>query len=179
MIACKEAFSHWASLDRGVKSVTKGELERFLPLSKIEASQANAKLILSAFENACIQAPGSQVILYERGFETGQDSKALCHSKCESLGELTPQPDHEGQPFFRAPHHDAELQIQRSPEANFPATYLQYAQVVHAGMVDGQVRQDMLKACCKTLGRCTDLVPGVSADALRELSQYVLKFTYP
>ncbi|MFJ4386580.1 zeta toxin family protein [Pseudomonas sp. NPDC089408] len=179
MIACKETFSHWASLDRGVKSVAKGELERFLPLSKIEASQANAKLILNAFENACIQAPGSQVILYERGFETGQDSKVLCHSTCESLGELTPQPAHNGQPFFRAPHHDADLQIWRNLAASFPSTYLQYAQVVHAGMADEQVRQQMLKACCKTLGRCTELVPQVSTDALRELSQYVLKFSYP
>ncbi|MFV3291856.1 zeta toxin family protein [Pseudomonas sp. NY11955] len=179
MIACKEAFSHWSTLDRGVKSVAKGELERFLPLSKIEASQANAKAILSAFENACIQAPGSQLTLYERGFETDQQSKVLCHSTCDAYGELTPQEDYAGQPFFRAPHHDTGLEIRRSPQASFPSAYLQYFQVVHAGMFDEQVRQQMVKACCKTLGQATDRVPLVSKDALRELSQYVLKYTYP
>ncbi len=43
MIACKVEFSHWATLDRGVKSVAKGEIERFVALSQIQASQANAK----------------------------------------------------------------------------------------------------------------------------------------
>ena len=179
MIACKEVFSHWSTLDRGIKSVAEGRLERFLPLSKIRASQVNAKDILSAFEDACTQAPGSQVTLYERGFETGQQSKVLCHSKCEAYGELTPQEDYAGQPFFRAPHHDTGLEIRRSPQASFPSAYLQYFQIVHAGMQDVQVRQQMVKACCKTLGQVTDLVPLVSQDAFRELSQYVLKYTYP
>ena len=179
MIACKVEFSHWATLDRGVKSVAKGEIERFVALSQIQASQANAKKILNAFEHACTQAPGSQVTLYERGFETDQQSKVLCHSICDAPGVLTPQADYDGQPFFRAPYHDTPVEIRRSPEGNDSGAYLQFFQVVHAGVLDEPVRQQMVMACCKTLGRSTDLVPRISRDAFRDLSQYLLKYTYP
>lgn len=179
MIACKEEFSHWATLDRGVKSIAKGEIERFVALSQIQASQANAKKILNAFELACTQAPGSQITLYERGFETDQQSKVLCHSTCDAHGELTPQADYDGQSFFRAPYHDTPVEIRRSPEGSGSGAYLQFFQVVHAGMLDEPVRQQMVMACCKTLGRSTDLVPRISRDAFRDLSQYLLKYTYP
>ena len=46
-------------------------------------------------------------------------------------------------------------------------------------MLDEPVRQQMVMACCKTLGRSTDLVPQISRDAFRDLSQYLLKYTYP
>ncbi len=179
MIACKEEFSHWATLDRGVKSVEKGEIERFVALSQIQASQANARNILNAFEHACTQALGSEITLYERGFETDQQSKVLCHSTCDAIGVLTPQADYNGQAFFQAPYHDTPVEIRRSPEGSGSGTYLQFFQVVHAGMIDEPVRQLMVKACCKTLGRSTDLVPRIPKDTFRELSQYVLKYTYP
>ena len=179
MIACKEEFSHWATLDRGVKSVAKGEIERFVALSQIQASQANARKILNAFESACLQAPGSQVTLHERGFETDQQSKVLCHSRCDAQGVLTPQPDYEGQPFFRAPYHDTPVEIRRSPDGSGSGVYLQFFQVVHASMLDEPVRQQMVAACCKTLGRTPDLVARIPRDAFRELSQYVLKYIYP
>ncbi|WP_449430052.1 zeta toxin family protein [Pseudomonas putida] len=179
MIACQKEFSHWATLDRGVKSVASGELERFLPLSKIEASQGNARAILDAFENACTQVPGSEITLYQRGFETELESKALCHSKCATYAELTPQADYDGQPFVRAPQLNPFFEIRRSPQANFPCSYLQYSQVVHAGMIDEQVRQEMVKACCKTLGRAREVLPLIPPQVFRELSLYVLKYVYP
>lgn len=179
MIACQKEFSHWATLDRGVKSIANDELERFLPLSAIEASQLNARAILDAFENACTQVPGSEITLYHRGIETGMESKPLCHSECTSPSELTPQAEYHGQPFVSLPSLNPSFEIRRSAEANFPCSYLQYAQVVNAGMIDAGVREEMVRFSCKTLARAQALIPKVPSDVFRELSLYVMKYVYP
>lgn len=179
MIACQKEFSHWATLDRAVKSLEKNEFERFLRLSQIEASQLNARLILDAFENACTQVPGSQITLYHRGIETAMESKPLCHSHCEVATELSPQQDLDGEPFVRLPAINTSFIIQRTPQENYPCSYPQYAQVVHAGMTDSEARQQMVRLCCKTLGLAQDSVAGIPADALRALSLYVIKYIYP
>ncbi|AXO90101.1 zeta toxin family protein [Pseudomonas parafulva] len=178
LIACQKEFSHWATLHRGVKAVAKDEFERFVPLSKIETSQGNARAILDAFENACTQAPGSEITLYHRGFETGMESQALCHSRCEAPAALTPQPDFKGQPFVTAPQLNPHFQIIRSEQANFPCSYVQYSQVVHAGMVDAPARQQMVQHCCQTLEKAQALMPAIPQSVFRELSVYVLKYAY-
>ncbi|PYG98277.1 zeta toxin family protein, partial [Arthrobacter stackebrandtii] len=43
LIACQKESSHWANLDRGIKSIGANDPERFMPLSVIEGSQANAR----------------------------------------------------------------------------------------------------------------------------------------
>jgi len=179
MIACQKEFSHWATLDRGVKSIEKNELERFMPLSKIEASQLNARAILDAFENACTKVPGSEITLYHRGIETGMESKPLCHSACTSPSELTPQSEYNGQPFVRLPSLNPSFEIRRNAQANFPCSYLQYAQVVNAGMIDIRVRDEMVKLNCKTLERAQALIPQVPSVVFRDLSMYVLKYINP
>lgn len=178
MIACRKEFSHWATLDRGIKSLEKGELERFVPLSKIETSDFNAKAILDAFENACAQVPGSEITLYHRGIETEMQSKALCHSQCVTSAELVPQSDYQGQPFVTLPELNPSFLIVRNARANAPCSYLQYAQVANAGMVDPNTRQRMVQLCCKTLDRAQQQMPKTPADAFRELSLYVLKYAY-
>lgn len=179
MIACQKEFSHWATLDRGVRGLERNELERFLTLSAIEASQLNAKSILDAFENACTQVPGSQITLYHRGIETGMDSKPLCHSHCDAPAQLTPQADYDGQPFVQLQEINPLFRILRSAQADYPCSYLQYAQVVHAGMTDPHVRQEMVKFSCKTLERAQSLIPRVPEDVFRALSLYILKYIYP
>lgn len=179
LIACEKEFSHWATLARGVKSVADNALERFLPLSAIEQSQGNARAILDAFENACSQVPGSSITLYHRGFETNMESQALCHSHCDAPAELVPQADHHGVPFVQAPQLNTSFQILRNATANFPCSYLQYAQVVHAGMADQAARQRMVQACCNTLERAQALMPAIPVEVFRQLSLYVLKYIYP
>lgn len=179
LIACQKEFSHWSTLHRGVKAVGEDAFERFVPLSNIETSQGNARAILDAFENACMQSPGSEITLYHRGFETGMDSKALCHSRCEALSELAPQPDFKGQPFALAPQFNPRFEIVRSAQANFPCSYLQYSQVVHAGMVEPSIRQQMVQRCCQTLDKAQALMPRIPASVFRELSLYVLKYMHP
>jgi len=179
LIACQKEFSHWATLDRGVRSIAANEIERFMSLSAIEGSQANARVILDAFENACTQVPNSEITLYRRGIETGMDSKVLCHSRCEAVDNLAPQPDFQGQPFVTAAHLNPSFQIRRSLEANAPCSYPQYSQVVHAGMLDAQTRQQMVRLCCKTLDRAQQEMTRLPTTVFRELSSYVLKYIYP
>lgn len=179
MIACQADFRHWATLDRGVKGIASGEIERFVAVSNIETSENNAKSILDAFEYACTQIVGSQITLYHRGIETRLESRPLCHSRCDTQGELAPQADYLGQPFSSIAHVSQVFEIRRSVQSSVPSAFVQYAQIVHAGMVGAQVRQEMVKLCCKTLGRAKELMPRVPADVFRELCLYVLKYIYP
>ncbi|WP_028696421.1 zeta toxin family protein [Pseudomonas cremoricolorata] len=179
MIACQKAFSHWSTLDRCIKSLARDELERFVPLSSIEASQLNARAILDAFENACLQVPGSQITLYHRGFDTELQSQPLCHSRCLNPSELLPQADYRGVPFITLPQLNPSFEIRRDPQANAPCSYLQYAQVVHAGIIEAAQRQHMVQACCNSLARAQAQMPKVPASVFRELSLYVLTYVYP
>ncbi|EKT4482304.1 zeta toxin family protein [Pseudomonas putida] len=179
LIACQKEFSHWATLDRGIKSIAANEPERFMPLSVIEGSQANARAILDAFENACIKVQDSEITLYRRGIETGMDSQVLCSSRCEAVDSLTPQPDFKGKPFFTAAQLNPSFEIRRTPAANAPCSYPQYSQVVHTGMLEEDTRQEMVRLCCKTLDRAQTEMARVPADVFHQLSMYVLKYIYP
>ncbi|MFG0634200.1 zeta toxin family protein [Pseudomonas sp. xss_2] len=175
VIACQKELSHWASLDRVVKSVAKGELERVVTLTQIEEAQANARKILDAFENACTQKVGSQIVLYLRGMETDMESRPVCYSTCNVIGELAPQQNYLGQAFVYLAH--LSFKISRNARESFPCSYIQYSQVVHAGLMGMEVRQKMAAACCKTLGKAqiTDMPTAV----FRELCLYVLRYVNP
>ncbi|WP_194791053.1 zeta toxin family protein [Pseudomonas sp. UFMG81] len=179
LIACQKEFGHWNTLERGVKSVAEDKLERFVSLSKIESSQANALKIIDAFEAACLRTPGSQISLYQRGMETDRDSRLLCHSVCSADLRLVPQASREDQPFFQPPHINGVFEIRRGSQEEAASTYPQFFQLVHTGMLDEQVRGKMLKACCTTLGKAQALNEQIPADVFRELSLYVLKYLHP
>ncbi|MCE0463134.1 MULTISPECIES: zeta toxin family protein [Pseudomonas] len=68
IIACKKAFAHLSSIQRALKSLEKQEMERFVPLSALNASLGNAQATIHAFETAAKAVSGSQIFLYERGF---------------------------------------------------------------------------------------------------------------
>jgi hypothetical protein len=120
LIACQKEFGHWNTLERGVKSVAEDLLERFVSLSKIEASQANAAKIIDAFEAACLVTPGSQISLYQRGMETHRDSKLLCHSICSPALHLVPQAAKAGEAYFQPPHINGLFEIAVLPWIRCP-----------------------------------------------------------
>lgn len=179
LIACQKEFGHWATLDRAVKSVAEDALERFVSLSKIETSQANAMKIVDAFENACLEAPGAQICLYQRGMETDRESRLLCYSLCTLDLRLEPQADYHGASYFQPPHIEGVFEIRRDSVAQASSTFPQYFQLVHTGMVGKEVRGKMLKACCETLGKAQTLSEKMPTDAFRELALYVLKYLHP
>jgi len=68
IVACKKDFAHLSSIRRALTSLERREMERFVPLSALNASLANAQATLLAFETAAKAVSGSQIFLYERGF---------------------------------------------------------------------------------------------------------------
>ncbi|MFJ4155290.1 zeta toxin family protein [Pseudomonas sp. NPDC089752] len=179
LIACQKEFSHWSTLNRVVASVGDHELERVVSLAQIEQAQLNARSIIDAFEDACTQVPGAQIVLYQRGLETNKESLPVCHSICTEPGVLAPQDTYQGRGFFRAAHLNVDFKVLRSPTSNFPCSYLQYAQVVHAGILGADHRRAMAELNCKTLGRAQGLLAQLPVDVYRELCLYVLKYAQP
>lgn len=179
IIASQKEFSHWSTLDRGVNSVAADELERFVPLLEIEKSQANARAIIDALEEACVQAPGSEISLYRRDLETGKQLAKLCRSRCEEPGKLLPLADDDGAPFAGAPDVNPSFEIRRTTQANLPCSFVQYSQVVYAGVIRDEVRQGMVQCCCQTLGKAQGMVSRLPASVFRELSVYILKYAHP
>jgi len=177
LIACQKEFGHWSTLHRAVKSVANNQLERFVPLSRIEASQANAKAILDAFEEACTKTSGSEITLYRRGFDNDRNRAVLCHSKCVTPLELTPQPDYRGEGFVTGAFNRS-VHIDRTPTRNAPCSYPQYSEVVHAGMIEAHTRRAMVNACCETLSQAQKIDTKVPRDTFRELCMYVLKYVH-
>ncbi|WP_264310477.1 zeta toxin family protein [Pseudomonas putida] len=176
LIACQKEFSHWSTLDRAVTSVADEQLERVVSLTQIEEAQINARSIIDAFENACTQVLNSEIVIYQRGLETDKSSRPVCYSVCTEKGVLTPQGDYKGTPFFKAPHLKVDFKVLRSPASDFPCSYIQYAQVVHAGLLGTVHRRAMAELNCKTLGLAHSLMTKLPVDVYRELCLYVLKY---
>lgn len=145
LIGCKREFSHVSTIERGLKSIETGELERFVDMSAIDDSMANAQSILNAFENACATTVGSTITLFERGFGALRDRRVVCSSLCQQLSELTPQPvvDHDGSVI--APK-DQAMRILKTPTANKPCAFNNYAKLVNAPISSLEERGETLKA---------------------------------
>ncbi|MGV8890253.1 MAG: zeta toxin family protein [Pseudomonas sp.] len=68
IVGCTQAFAHVSSIKRALKSLENQEMERFLTVSKLNASMVYAQSIILAFETAAKAVSGSQITVYERGF---------------------------------------------------------------------------------------------------------------
>jgi hypothetical protein len=68
IVGCTQEFAHVSSIKRAFKSLEDQEMERFLTVSKLDASMIYAPAIILAFETAAKAVSGSQVNVYERGF---------------------------------------------------------------------------------------------------------------
>ncbi|MCP1518497.1 hypothetical protein J2Y74_002807 [Pseudomonas migulae] len=68
IVGCTQEFAHVSSIKRALKSLENQEMERFLTVSKLEASMHFALAIILAFETAAKAISGSQMFVYERGF---------------------------------------------------------------------------------------------------------------
>lgn len=143
LIACHKHFGHWSSLRRLVKSVAKGELERYVSLADIEASQANACSIIAAILNACQHAPGSSCVFYKRGLDTAQDSV--------EFGRV------------RYPHDPLELSY----------GYTNYHHVVTSEPTDLRVRQSMVEVCRATLTAAEPLRGELPSAVFADLQRYI------
>ncbi|TFB36885.1 zeta toxin family protein [Pseudomonas sp. F01002] len=68
IVGCTQEFAHVSSIKRAFKSLEDQKMERFLTVSKLNASMSYAPAIILAFETAAKAVSGSQINVYERGF---------------------------------------------------------------------------------------------------------------
>lgn len=68
IVGCTQEFAHVSSIKRALKALADKELERFLPVSKLETGTGFAQAIILALDTAAKAISGGQTFLYERGF---------------------------------------------------------------------------------------------------------------
>lgn len=177
LIGCKKEFAHLSTLSRALKSLKDKTLERFVDVSAIEASMANAQSILTAFENACLLAPGSEIILYERGFGVLKDRIVVCHSRCDAPDQLTPLAitTQDGQVISPA---ENPVRIERTPTLNAPCSYNNYAKIVNAPIFTRDERGETLKECHLALAHAAEFAKQIPYTVYNDLYAYVVKYVY-
>lgn len=177
LIGCKREFAHISTIERALKSIEGQEMERFVDMSTIDDSMANAQSILTAFENACATSVGSTITLYERGFGALRDRRVVCSSLCTKPSELIAQPINDASGASIEPQ-DQVMRIARTPEANKPCAFNNYARLVNAPIVSLDERGETLKASHLALAkaeRCNEPVP---YRVFNDLSAYIVKYVF-
>ncbi|MEB0078131.1 zeta toxin family protein [Pseudomonas sp. CCI3.2] len=177
LIGCKKEFAYLSTISRALKSLKDKALERFVDLSAIEASMANAQSILTAFESACLLVPGSEIIMYERGFGVLKDRTVVCHSRCDAPEQLTPQPinTRDGQVISPA---ENTVRIERTPILNVPCTYNNYATIVNAQIFTRDERGETLKECHLALSQVAEFAKHIPYAVYSDLYAYIVKYVF-
>jgi len=177
LIGCKREFAHVSTIERALKSIEGHEMERFVDMSTIDDSMANAQSILTAFENACVASVGSTITLYERGFGALRDRRMVCSSLCKTPSELVAQSitDEGGASI---PPEAQAMRIARTPEADKPCAFNNYARLVNAPILSLDERGETLKAAHLALAkaeRCNEPVPH---RVFNDLHAYIVKYVF-
>lgn len=177
LIGCKKEFAHLSTIKRALDSLKDKVLERFVDISAIESSMANAQSILTAFENACLVAVGSQITMYERGFGSLKDRIVVCRSRCDEPDMLIPQPitGIEGQVITPAQNN---VRIERTPTLNAPCAYNNYAKIVNAPIFTRDERGETLKECHLALSRLSEFAKQIPYTVYNDLYAYVVKYVF-
>ncbi|MFW0753749.1 zeta toxin family protein [Pseudomonas sp. H11T01] len=176
VVACKKEFTHLSTITRGLKSLKDKQLERFLRAADLNASLANAQSILTAFEEACTKVVGSQITLYERGFGALKDRRVVCHSLCDNVANLTPQPIKNSDGNVIKPE-DNLVRIERSALKTTPSAYSAYANIVNVDVVRHE-RREMVWDCQLALADTVGFREEVPVFVFTDLFAYILKYTY-
>lgn len=177
LIGCKREFAHISTIERALKSIEDKTLERFVMLSNIDDSMANAQSILTAFENACAASVGSTITMYERGFGALRDRRVVCQSRCTQPDDLTPEAITHDSGETVEPE-DQALRIIRTPEANKPCSFNNYAKLVNAPIVSLEERGETLKASHIALAKAERSAEPVPYQVFNDLYAYVVKYVF-
>lgn len=177
LIGCKREFAHVSTIERALKSIDDKTLERFVMLSNIDESMANAQSILTAFENACAASVGSTITMYERGFGTLRNRRVVCQSRCTKPDDLTPEAivDDSGATLNPEDHN---MRIVRNPEANKPCSFNNYAKLVNTPIVSLEERGETLKASHIALAKAERSIEPVPYQVFNDLYAYVVKYVF-
>lgn len=82
IVACGHAFAFLSNVKRGLRSLEKSELERFVRSSDLKTSLNNSHAVIFQLESAAKTVEGSQIFLYERGLGALKDRALRGHSIC-------------------------------------------------------------------------------------------------
>jgi Zeta toxin len=177
LIGCKKEFAHLSTIKRALDSLSDKLLERFVDISAIESSMANAQSILTAFENACVATVGSQITMYERGFGALKNRIVVCRSYCDEPDMLTPQSitGLDGQEITPAQN---SVHIERTPDLNAPCAYNNYAKIVNAPIFTRDERGETLKECHLALSRLSEFAKQIPYTVYNDLYAYVVKYVF-
>jgi hypothetical protein len=177
LIGCKREFAHLSTIERALKSIEGREMERFVGISNIDGSMANAQSILSAVENACATSVGSRITLYERGFGVLRDRRVVCSSLCTKPSELVAQPITDESGASIQPERHA-MTIVRNPEANKPCAFDNYVRLVNAPIVSLDERCETVKAAHLALAKAERCEEPVPHRVFNDLSAYIVKYVF-
>lgn len=177
VVACKKEFTHLSTITRGLKSLKDKRLERFVRASDLDASLANAKSVLDAFEESCSKVVGAEITLHERGFGELKDRRIICRSLCDGVGKLTPQSviGHKGVTISAA---DNTVAIKRSPGQTTRACYTAYSKIVNTHLAARSDRKEMIKECHLALSDATQLRAEVPIIVHSDLYSYIVKHVF-
>jgi hypothetical protein len=174
VIASKKDFAHVSTIVRALDSVKGNKLERFVSHRDIDAGMANAKAVLTAFEEACSKVQGSEITLYERNFSTDKKSRMICHSQCVKVGELTPQPINSGGVSVSVDMN--QVRIEYKSGAVLFGVYKAFSDVADGAIFHRYGREKMVLECHAALAGTLQLDRKDAGLAVNNLYSYILKY---
>lgn len=174
VIACKKDFAHVSTISRALDSAKNNKLERFVSLRELDAGMANAKAVLTAFEEACSKVKGSEIALYERSFGTDKNSKMICRSLCVDTGELVPQAVVIG--GVSLPAASNKVSIEYKGGAAVASVYKAFADIADGAIFYRFGREKMVFECHSILSGVLEVDHKFAEPAVNGLYSYILKY---
>ncbi|RKS27587.1 zeta toxin [Pseudomonas sp. WPR_5_2] len=154
IVGCTQEFAHVSSFKRALKSLQNNEMERFLSVSKLDASMSHAKAILVALENAAKAISGSRINLYERGFGPLKERTQVAHSTYSKAadGKVT------------------------TTTTKVDFSYDAYSSIIENHVFAVSDRNEMIKECQLALFQAAIHAEKVPDFVYNELNAYIVKY---
>ncbi|MHC8286557.1 zeta toxin family protein [Pseudomonas sp. XS1P51] len=154
IVGCTQEFAHVSSIKRALKSLEDQEMERFVTVSKLDASMSNAQAIILAFETAAKAISGSQITLYERGFGALNERTLLAQSTYSKAADGS---------------------------VTTTTTKIDFAYNVYSSIIDNHVfairdRDEVLKECHQALHKTQTHARHVPGVVYNDLYAYIIKY---
>ncbi|WP_160108594.1 zeta toxin family protein [Pseudomonas izuensis] len=154
IVGCTQEFAHVSSFKRALKSLENNEMERFLSVSKLDASMSHAKAILVALENAAKAISGSRINLYERGFGALKERTQVAQSTYSKAadGKVT------------------------TTTTKVDFSYDAYSSIIENHVFAVSDRNEMIKECQLALFQAAIHAEKVPDFVYNELNAYIVKY---
>jgi len=154
IVACSHAFAFLSNVKRGLRSLEKSELERFVRSSDLKTSLNNSHAVIFQLESAAKAVEGSQIFLYERGLGALKDRAMRGHSTCTRNAKGT-------------------LELTATGQGYDYATYQSIASNTINSFAE---RDEMIKECHLALQKTVQYADQVPAFVYNALHSRIIKY---